>query len=209
MYLTKINLDTKNRKTLKALQSLSLFHGAIESSFSGERKRVLWRLDKVGSSYHLLILSEDKPDAEHIASQFSKSKDDWMMKPYGNLLKRVEDKTSWHFRLCANPTYSAFKKGEKRGRVCAHVTKEHQRTWLKEQAEKHGFKVNDNSFEVIDNQWYSFKKGSNRNNVTILSVVYEGVLEVTDAEKFKELLTEGIGREKAYGNGLMTLVNVG
>ena len=31
-------------------------------------------------------------------------------------------------------------------------------------------------------------------------------LTVTDAELFKKLLTEGIGRGKAYGLGLMTVI---
>ena len=40
----------------------------------------------------------------------------------------------------------------------------------------------------------------------ILSVTYEGTLEVTDVERFKKALTEGIGRGKAYGMGMMTIV---
>ena len=42
--------------------------------------------------------------------------------------------------------------------------------------------------------------------VKLLGVTYEGLLTVTDAEKFREALTGGIGRGKAYGLGLLTVV---
>ena len=37
---------------------------------------------------------------------------------------------------------------------------------------------------------------------------YEGVLTVTDVDKFKELLCNGIGRGKAYGMGLLTVMRL-
>ena len=44
---------------------------------------------------------------------------------------------------------------------------------------------------------------------TLLVVTYEGVLQVTDPEAFKALLCEGVGRGKAYGLGLMTIIHRG
>ena len=40
------------------------------------------------------------------------------------------------------------------------------------------------------------------------AVTYEGVLTVTDTELFCKALTEGIGRGKAYGMGLLTVARV-
>ena len=53
-----------------------------------------------------------------------------------------------------------------------------------------------------------FKKNGTR-LVTLLAVTYEGVLQVTDPEAFKALLCEGVGRGKAYGLGLMTIIHRG
>jgi len=39
-----------------------------------------------------------------------------------------------------------------------------------------------------------------------MAVTYEGILTVTDKERFRKTLIEGIGREKAYGMGLLTVV---
>lgn len=43
----------------------------------------------------------------------------------------------------------------------------------------------------------------------LLSVTYEGILKVTDAEKFQKILIEGIGRGKAFGMGMLTIAKVG
>ena len=37
-------------------------------------------------------------------------------------------------------------------------------------------------------------------------VTYEGILKVTDKKVFYQSLTEGIGKKKAYGFGLMTVI---
>lgn len=37
-------------------------------------------------------------------------------------------------------------------------------------------------------------------------VVYEGRLTVIDKDKLKEALSKGIGKKKAYGFGMMTLI---
>ena len=55
---------------------------------------------------------------------------------------------------------------------------------------------------------YHFKKNGTR-PVTLLAVTYEGILQVTDPEAFKALLCEGVGRGKAYGLGLMTIIHRG
>ena len=44
-----------------------------------------------------------------------------------------------------------------------------------------------------------------RHRIAITYAVFEGVLRVKDADKLRKALCEGIGREKAYGYGLMTL----
>ena len=57
-------------------------------------------------------------------------------------------------------------------------------------------------------QWYRFRKGAQRQNVRMLAVTYEGILAVTDAQAFRMALTKGIGREKAYGMGLLTIAGI-
>ena len=207
MYLSRVALDVHKRSTMVALANPQQFHGAVEQAFLGERRRRLWRLDQLGDRLYLLLLSEDVPDLQQIAGQFGTGELP-ETKEYGPLLKRVQAGTIWRFRLTANPTKSVHdpKNPAKRGRVCAHITTEFQEKWLMEQAEKHGFRLDLDGFTVVQSQWRRFQKEHRGRPIVLLSVTYEGVLEVTDAEKFRQMLTEGIGRGKAYGLGLMTVM---
>lgn len=221
MYLTRMELDMKRRKTMLALTNRKLFHGAVESAFEGERKRRLWRIDRFGNIYYLLIVSEDKPDLKSAFEQFGPYQKEayWETKRYDALLDRIENGSVWQFRLTANPTVSSVKNKEgnhlekereklKRGTVYAHNVDAYQREWLKKKAERNGFHIEDKNFSVVQSQWMQFFKGKEGSRVSFLGVTYEGVLTVTDCEAFVKALTEGIGREKAYGMGMLTVVKV-
>jgi CRISPR system Cascade subunit CasE len=53
----------------------------------------------------------------------------------------------------------------------------------------------------------AFLKGdrTDRTRVTLTRVTYDGALEITNTDAFRTVLTEGIGRARAYGCGLITL----
>lgn len=206
MFLSRIPLDRYNRNTLRALNSPSMFHGAVESSFNGERKRNLWRIDLLNNQLYLLLLSDCEPELSELYSQFGTKELPFEIKSYDGLLDRIEKGTKWRFRLTANPTRSVFDpENGKRGKVVAPKTIELQKKWLIEKSEKNGFSVTENSFDIVNRKWFRFyKKGSKA--ISIISVTYEGVLEITDAELFKNALVNGIGRGKAYGMGLLTVM---
>ena len=208
MYLTRMELSTERRTTLKALASPSRIHGIVESAFEGERKRNLWRIDSLNSKVYLMILSEDEPDLLDTASKYApRNNPSWQTKDYSNLLQRIKNGSIWRFRLTANPTQSVCVRGE-RGKVKACVTVTEQKEWLSKRAGTHGFILDSDGFDVIHSHWYKFQKGNDKNRpVTLRGIAYEGILTVTDEDKFRELLTNGIGRGKAYGMGLMTVIS--
>lgn len=204
MYLSRIELNIGLRATMKALVSPSKFHGAIESSFSGDRARRLWRIDDLHGKKYLLLLSESIPNLSHFAEQFGYL-EKYETKGYSALLAKIRNGENWRFRLTANPTVS-----KSHGKIMAHITPEYQKKWLMDRAERCGFSVNVNEFQTVQSKWYNFSKkdGDKSANIRLLSVTFEGLLTVTDAEKFKETLCRGIGREKAYGQGLLTIVRI-
>ena len=55
----------------------------------------------------------------------------------------------------------------------------------------------------------ALSKWNVRQSVTLLQATFEGVLTVTDAAAFRNALTKGIGRAKAYGMGMLTVVSHG
>ena len=209
MYLSRIALDTGKRATMRALASPNLFHGALESCFDGNRGQPLWRIDMLNGVRYLLILTETETDFSSVAEQFGYSADKWECKPYDTLLGRVAPESRWHFRITANPTYSKVdpSRPQSRGKIHAHKTPDHQRKWLQEQGEKHGFRVTDGEFDVVESKWLSFYRKAEEKPLKLLSVTFEGLLQITDVEEFRHALCHGIGRAKAYGMGMMTIVS--
>ena len=210
MYLSRIELDENKRETTRAIGSPGIIHGAVESSIDGVRERNLWRIDRFCGKCYLLILSRGKPNLERISSQFGKEGDAGEIKDYDALISRIRVGQSWRFRLRGNPVHSegSGKHGE-RGKVYAHVTTDQQKEWLLEKAEKNGFSVEPDGFDVVDTRWYKFAKHHGaKDTVTIRTATYEGVLTVTDAELFRAALQEGVGRAKVYGCGLLTLMSL-
>ncbi|MDO4671131.1 MAG: type I-E CRISPR-associated protein Cas6/Cse3/CasE [Aerococcus sp.] len=207
MYMTKLSLDVNSRATVSYLANLERIHGMIESAFPGGRKRRLWRVDTWNNQPFVLVVSEDKPDfsnnSHHAPIQ------EWETRDYAPLLEKLEAGQQWRFRLCANPTHAVSPGKGKRGKVYAHVTTEQQQQWLYERQEQMGIRLDPEGFRVVGSQWKNFNKGkSRRHTVHVKTAVYEGVLTITDPERFREILTTGVGRAKAYGCGLLTIAHM-
>lgn len=206
MFLSRVSLNLYNRNTMRAFNSPSIFHGAIENCFSGERKRNLWRIDKVQNQYYMLILSETEPEFSMFYSQFQPYSVE--MKSYDKLLERIKLGDKWHFRITANPTRYVVNKenGQRqRGNLLACLGVDCQKKWLMEKSVKNGFVLSNDSFDITQSSWKHFYKKESR-RVSILSVTYEGILTISNEELFKNALINGIGRGKAYGMGLLTIM---
>ena len=203
MYLSRVKLNTTRTETMRALAAPNRFHGAIELS-DEERTRKLWRLDTLKGEKYLLILTEGALNFTSVAEQFGYD-DSYESKVYDSLLERITEGSRWQFRLVANPTIQ----NKKKGKVLAHITTEHQENWFKNRAGKNGFELKDDEWLVTGSKWYMFRKKRNSpNTVKFLAATYEGILTVTDVDAFKNALINGIGREKAYGMGLLTITKV-
>lgn len=204
MYLTRMELNTANRQTIMALSSPAKFHGAIETSFPSKGGR-LWRIDTLGDRTFLLLVSETAPDLTRAAQQFGRTAS-WNSIDYDSFLAQIKGGEQRRFMLKANPVIAKCTKDTTRGRVLAHVTTEQQEQWLYQRAEKNGFQLKSGEFSVVQTAWVSFYKGGNRSKrVEFKTATFEGLLTVTDPELLRHAMTHGIGREKAYGCGMLTL----
>ncbi len=210
MYLSRLKLNTSLRKTMQAFAAPNLFHGAIESCETDERTRKLWRIDTLCGERYLLILSEKEIDFSSVGEQFGYGRE-YECKNYDKLLERIETGSKWRFRLKANPVIQSkqYSGNNGRGKVLGHITETHQEEWLITRAEKNGFSLSEGDWLVTESRWYIFKKNKEqKNKVKMISVTYEGVLTVTNCETFRKALVNGIGREKAFGMGLLTIAGV-
>ena len=205
MYLSRIEVDLKSRGAMRAMDNPEILHGMIESCFSEDHERTLWRMDTLNEKKYLLLLSREKPDLIPLDRQIGMPGSSLETKDYQPLLDRIKAGSIWHFRLVANPVKSVMEPGEKRGSLKAITIASQQREWLERQSGKHGFLLAPKMYDVVQSEWRNFRNKGR--NVSILSVSFEGILTVSDEAAFLKMMQNGLGRGKAYGMGLMTVVS--
>ncbi|MCF3132441.1 type I-E CRISPR-associated protein Cas6/Cse3/CasE [Streptomyces olivochromogenes] len=159
----------------------------------------------------------------------------WQTRPYGPFLDRLATSDQWAFRLTANPVHTIRRKDSEPRKITAHLTSVHQFRWLLERQERCGFRILEKAdhkrllpsgttnqgkhdhhgdryeLSVGDQRTLTFDKSRTANGnrqgkpVSLVTVTFDGRLEVTDPDALRRTLTHGIGRAKAYGCGLITL----
>lgn len=228
MYLTRFRVNTARLGARRLLASPQALHAAVMSSFADPPRnnddgpRVLWRLDrKSPADTYLCIVSPGKPDLTHVVEQAGwPTTGGWETYDYQPLLSRLRAKDRLAFRLTANPVHSVRTKDGEPTKPTAHVTARYQLNWLLKYQQAAGFSVVERRsvppegtelerYDVIlhNRQKHKFTKNGS-NTVTLVTVTFDGRLEITDADAFRRTLTQGMGRGKAYGCGLMTLAGV-
>ena len=177
----------------------------------GERKRNLWRIDHLNHQLYLMLLSPDKPDLSAAAAII------WYVGrrlPMGNkIVYSFAGKNN--SRQCLAfpfwwpiPQKAVCPNREERGKVHAHVSVPHQKNGCRPVRLTTVFVKRRGILRLFTVNGIFSQNPSQETKVRLLAVTYEGVLTVTDTELFCKALTEGIGRGKAYGMGLLTVAKV-
>ena len=210
MYLSRVELDIGNRQKLHDLTHVGAYHNWVEASFpkeveSGVRTRKLWRLDHIGRKTYLLVVSEEKPNLDRFekygVSGTAESKD------YSQFLSSIKTDKPYRFKVVLNPTHSVARESGGRGKVYPHVTADKQLEFLEKKADANGFRLIPGNYQITDRSYQLLRKKGHP-DVHISVVTFEGLLEVTNIELFLKAMTKGIGKEKAYGCGMLTIIPV-
>lgn len=201
MYLTRISLDVKKKETAKAFCDHGRFHALIEGCFAGERQHALWRLENDHPARSIMILSRDIPNLTRLESAVGTGNGRTI--DYDKYLDAVSRNDAvLRFRMTANPTVT-------RRHDHAHVPLNIKRTerqpycaedWLRDKLKNGGAEVLEST--VMAYQTVNIKQGAGK----IFKVTFEGTLKVTDQNAFRNLLEKGVGRGKAYGCGLLSVM---
>jgi len=85
------------------------------------------------------------------------------------------------------------------------LCEERTKSWLISRAERAGFSLTRENVIVDGYIQHRFFKSNNSKNVRFSSVNFEGILTVTDVERFTQTLFKGIGPAKAFGCGLLLI----
>lgn len=213
MYLSRVEIDINNRRKMKDLTHLGCYHSWVEDSFpkfsKENRSRKLWRIDNVYDKYYLLVLSENKPDMEKLEKYGLESSAG--VKNYDQFLDSLKEGMKAKFKIKLNTVraYKDEKNPTKRGRIMP-VPNEKLNEFLIDKATRNGFEVNPGEFAIskIDKEYFMHtdKGETKKSRKDIVSATYEGILTITDLEKFKAALVNGIGKKKAYGCGFLTII---
>lgn len=199
---------------MKDLTHLGCYHAWVEDSFSNSssnenRPRKLWRIDNIYDKYYLLVLSENKPDLAKLEKYGLESSAEF--KTYDEFLESLKEGMRAKFKIKLNTVraYKDEKNPTKRGRIMP-VPNEKLNEFLIDKATRNGFEVKPGEFEIskIDKEYFMHtdKGEEKKSRKNLVSATYEGLLTITDLEKFKTALINGIGKKKAYGCGFLTII---
>ena len=225
MYITKVKICLFNPEGMKALASPHIMHGIISNSFPGgydrnttgkpnPGKTPLWRVDSKDKSRYLLLISDKEPDKEYLANHLGDQTEESVeTKEYDKVFEKISEGMSFKFKIDANPTACSTDESGIQRRVPLLPASEKrdkdgiysQESWFNDKAAKSGFSVD--SLSGRGNVKVVFQKGPSKNKVTFLKTTFEGTLTVVNKDKFIETLKAGIGREKAYGCGMLSIAS--
>lgn len=120
----------------------------------------------------------------------------------------------FRFRLRANPCVT------RDGKRLGLLRPEQQEKWIERKGERHGFSLPKlPSFDQarspqaridirISQEQMLRGKPRAGNGIRIYSVLYDGILTVTEADKFRAALQSGIGHGKVMGLGLLSVAPI-
>lgn len=219
------NLQNMHRTVSKAFPKIKVNESAPHHLQKTPRNEfnLLHRLDfdsRNGKAV-LLVQSSVEPDWSFLQADYAvRIECKTVHEQYAN----IENGMRLLFRLQANPTkrigksdgradekYKPSDERKIRRRVELR-TDEEKINWLKRKGEDAGFRLtNVRIKEAVENAAVHSsskqfgRRGRDDKKMTFGSVVFEGVLEVTDVETFRDCMIRGIGSGKAYGFGLLSI----
>ncbi|MFH0800035.1 MAG: type I-E CRISPR-associated protein Cas6/Cse3/CasE [Pseudomonadota bacterium] len=223
MFLHRIHLDPRCREARRDLSDPYQFHSTLCRAFcEPDRKcpegEILWRLEPETDSTgcpRILVQSRAIPDWTGIGVQ------GWLAKadPAINLKERLKldslkVEQRFRFRLRANPCV------KREGKRLGLLRLEEQEKWIKRKGEQHGFslpqlasldlsKTHQEQVDVrVSQEQMLGGKQHEGNGIRVFSVLYDGVLAVTEPDKFKAALQTGIGHGKVMGLGLLSVMPI-
>lgn len=232
LYLNRLFINQKSRKGLNSLQTPYHAHATIMRAFPEIKPceaNILYRIEnanndlKFGEDYiSIVIQSRIRPDWKILQDHFL----DNIVIDRERVLTNIHLITGekYRFRLRANPIIT---KSDNQGRISQSVKRkgkvkkckipvigeEAQKSWLENKSKcvrnnskgekiPGGFIIRE-CMVLPESSWSVLQ--DKKNEITIKTVLFEGILEIIDIKDFKLTLMTGIGPAKAFGCGLLSV----
>lgn len=213
MYLTQLILNPANRNVLLDVTRPYEMHRTLGCAFQSDRVQaeMLYRVEanREDRQIGLLVQSGAPGDWARLPEGYVLSIKGPIELDYKQIL-RAEQR--WRFRLCASPTKRVGNSSEDKkmiGKRIGILGEEKQLEWLKRKGDQHGFEPDLESIVVCNNDHQRSVKTDSKTGkeyaMSWLSVRFDGILRVTDAQAFAQAVECGIGSAKGMGFGLLSL----
>lgn len=205
MYLSKLNLNERTPQVHRDLGNAHAFHQRIMNGFPDqptETPRADWH-----------ILYRNEPDSFTVLVQ-SAIEPNWSCLPPAYVVGSPQVKEfnldpdtlkvgrRFHFRLKANPS----KRDKDSHKIIGFFRREDQILWLTRQSERHGFQIL--TVDAIPTPNIFGRKKDSQSPIRIHTVLFQGVLAITESIAFARSVQQGIGRGRSYGCGLLSLARL-
>jgi CRISPR system Cascade subunit CasE len=209
IYLTRVIVPSELARSLRIRDSYD-WHQRVWEIFPGRdglRRDFLTRLEPKNDCFELLVVSQQPP----VCPRWSAS-EDWQVK---EIAPGYFQRSRYSFRLRANPTRKIVDPRKpkvirpdgkldrnRNARRVALSEPNALREWLARKAETGGFTVEQARMKPFGRVF--FRKPDSF--APHFAVEFEGVLTVTNPERFYETFCHGIGSAKAFGFGLLAAI---
>jgi CRISPR system Cascade subunit CasE len=209
LYLSRLVLDPRARRVQRELANPYELHRTMMAAFEDgcrrEGERVLYRVDPIRGEVALLLLvqSRGEPDWDPLQTEEGARRylaAGWADNP---AVKRFSPRFNGGqvlaFRLRANPTM------RRRGRRVGLYREEQQLAWLERKGRAGGFVPLRVRVTQEGLAGGTIRRDEAVHRLKLVSVCFEGYLQVSDPQRLARLTATGIGSAKGFGFGLLSL----
>lgn len=202
MFLSRLVCDRKSPQVHRLLRDTYRTHAFVARAFPKDApSRVLFRIEpsryRESQPVELLVQSATNPSWEHVRTELgSACRVEWR-----EFLPQFATGRILRFRLRANPVV------KRDGKRLGLVGDESQIAWLSRKGDEAGFVVKPENVASMDEGFSRAVKreAKEAHEIRIRTVLFEGLLEVTDSAEFARTVASGVGPAKGLGCGLLSL----
>ncbi|MCZ7575404.1 MAG: type I-E CRISPR-associated protein Cas6/Cse3/CasE [Ardenticatenaceae bacterium] len=218
MYLSRLILNPRSRQVQGEVGKPYQLHRTLLTHGFGttrEASGVLYRLDLDRQGITVLVQSLVEPDWQGLLTV---GQGQYLLAPPPapkTFEATFAQGRRFYFRLRANPTVKKAREEKRQGNRVPLKHEAQQIAWLHRKGAQGGFRVLDVRASQDEEQRDRIRHEQNHerdergsetsHTLTLYTVQFDGLLEVTDTERFREAVRSGIGPAKAFGCGLLSL----
>lgn len=204
LYISAIRFPAASNAAATGWRDFYMLHKLVYSAYATKEAataaRPLFRFDLEGEYGYLYVQSTQEPNWARIPEPIRAHL-------IGPLLYEIPAADRLRFRLLAKPSIALKDPTQPRrpGKRSTIRDEDEQRDWLLRKGAEHGFSVE--SCILTERVWHDTKENEQHKGgpKPLIGIQYDGILAVTDREKLHQAIRTGVGPQKAFGFGLLSV----